>query len=205
MKSLFAGVMTSSVVAVSVLSLSALDANAASLTCSTSDVTAGGVNATACDGSNQGNDTGNSDFLATLNGGLFGDYEWQLADKSDEGSSIEGITLNMTTDQGQTTGNWSITGLDNSSAFVISLKASNKYSAYFFEAGSALEGLWNTIGTSVNGNGNAQAISHISLFVAPNQFQDTPDSQEVPEPGTLLGLLTLGGVVFGKKVISRKS
>ncbi|KKD36182.1 PEP-CTERM sorting domain-containing protein [Limnoraphis robusta] len=205
MKSLFAGVMTSSVVAVSVLSLSTLDANAALFT-STSNVTAGGVEAADVYGPIQGNDTGNSsNFLTTLNGGLFGDYEWQLADKSDEGSSIEGITLNMTTDQGQTTGNWSITGLDNSSAFVISLKASNKYSAYFFEAGSALEGLWNTIGTSVNGNGNAQAISHISLFVAPNQFQDTPDSQEVPEPGTLLGLLTLGGVVFGKKVISRKS
>ena len=203
MKNLFAGVITSSVVAASVLSLSALDANAATLA-KTSDVTAGGVNATAVDGANTGNDTGaNSDFLDELNGGLFGDYTWQLADKSDSESSIAGITLDMT-GQGETSGTWSITGLDDSSPFVISLKASNKYSAYFFEAGSALEGLWNTIGTSVNGQGNAQAISHISVFVASNQFTDTPETQEVPEPGTLVGLLALGSVVFGKKMI-RKS
>lgn len=203
MKNLFAGVITSSVVAASVLSLSALDANAATLA-KTSDVTAGGVNATAVYGSNEGNDTGSkSTFLSELNGGLFGDYTWELADKSDEGSSIEGITLNMT-GQGQTTGSWSIDGLDNSSPFVISLKASNSYSAYFFEAGSALDGLWNTIGTSTNKKDKAQAISHISVFVASNQFGDTPESQEVPEPGTLVGLLALGSVVFGKKMI-RKS
>ena len=204
MKNLFAGVMTSSVVAASVLSLSALDANAATLA-KTSDVTAGGVNATAVYGSNEGNDTGSkSTFLSELNGGLFGDYTWELADKSDEGSSIEGITLNMT-DQGSNSGTWSITGLDDSSPFVISLKAGNNYSAYFFDAGSALSGDWDTIGTSLNGSGKAgKQISHISVFVASNQFGDTPESQEVPEPGTLVGLLALGSVVFGKKMI-RKS
>ncbi|ERT06895.1 PEP-CTERM -sorting domain protein [Lyngbya aestuarii BL J] len=204
MKNLFAGVITSSVVAASVLSLSALDANAATMA-QTSDVTAGdGINATAVDGANAGNDTGNSDFIDRLNGGLFGNYTWELADKSDEASSIPDVTLNMT-GQGETSGSWSITGLDNSSPFVISLKASNSYSAYFFDAGSALEGMWNTIGTSTNKKGKAQAISHISVFVASNQFTDTPDSQEVPEPGTLFGLLTLGGMVFGKKAMSRNS
>ncbi len=204
MKSLFAGVMTSSVVAVSVLSLSTLDANAASLA-KTSDVTAGGVEAAQVYGSVQGNDTGaSSTFLDDLNGGLFGGYTWQLADKSDSASLIPGITLNMT-GQNQTSGSWSIAGLDNSSPFVISLKAGNNYSAYFFDAGSALNGLWNTIGTSVNGGGNAQAISHISLFVASNQFSVEPKAQEVPEPGTLLGLLAIGGVVFGKKAMERNS
>ena len=203
MKNLFAGVITSSVVAASVLSLSTLDANAALFT-STSNVTAGGVEAADVYGAIKGNDTGDkSTFLSELNGGLFGDYTWELADKSDGESSIEGITLDMT-GQGETAGSWSISGLDNSSPFVISLKASNSYSAYFFEAGSALDGLWNTIGTSVNGKGDAQGISHISVFVASNQFTDTPESQEVPEPGTLVGLLALGSVVFGKKMI-RKS
>ncbi|MFY7807239.1 MAG: PEP-CTERM sorting domain-containing protein [Limnoraphis robusta] len=164
--------------------------------------------ATKCAGTYEGNDTGAGDPLLTLlkSGDLFGEeigsWDWELSGKSDGNKGAFGITA-----PGSNSGNWSLsTALE--SPFILSLKSSTSWSAYYFEnLDSAITGgFFNTLGVAVNeNNGQGKGLSHASLFVASKQFVDEPDSQEVPEPGTLLGLLTLGGVVFGKKVISRKS
>ncbi|MBS0016274.1 MAG: PEP-CTERM sorting domain-containing protein [Arthrospira sp. SH-MAG29] len=82
---------------------------------------------------------------------------------------------------------------DSNFAFV--LKGGNGYAAYLFNGISQLSDLsWSTGGPD---------LSHATLYVF-----DTPSSNgriEIPEPGTLLGLVALGGVMIGQKAISRKS
>ncbi|MCF4965964.1 PEP-CTERM sorting domain-containing protein [Nostoc sp. CMAA1605] len=175
-------------------------ANAAVL-CSTSNVSLGGVNSTACAGAFDGNDTGAGDPLKTkLNGGLFKDFvgtgvTWAQVAKSDEVNSLFDAA------EGSTQGNWNLTKALTSKTFVVSFKASNSYSAYLFKDydwSKGLTGIFNTIGVSVNGQGKAQALSHASLFVS--DIKNAPDPQAVPEPATLLGL----GLVASGMVISRR-
>ncbi|HLP90617.1 MAG TPA: PEP-CTERM sorting domain-containing protein [Nostocaceae cyanobacterium] len=176
--------------------------NAATLgVCSTTDVSLGGVNAVDCFGAS-GNDTGADDPLETwLDGGLFSEYvgtgaDWSLLGKSDSNSDI------IQAPDETSIGNWTLGQPLPSSTFVISLKASDFYSAYLFQnvdfAQTGLTGLFNTIGVAVNKNGKAMDLSHASVFVMdkPGSTNPTP----VPEPTTLIGL----GLVASGILVSRR-
>lgn len=191
--------LTASLLAVGTLSLTPIHASAASLTstsCSSGSVTATGIGgATTCAGSFDGNDTQGDSLLNALNGGLFqsvvGNVTWSLFGKSDDGNS------SFTAQNGATSGTWqvleAITG-----PFVISLKAGNSYSAYLFDGKTPVtSGTFETLGVSVNRRGNAQALSHASIFVA--QMDD--DVADVPEPASVaaLGMIAIGGLMTAKK------
>lgn len=187
--------LSAALLAFGAISLSAASASAGTLTsvsCGSGSVTADNFgSATACEGALSGNDTGaGNPLLISLNNGLFGsfvgDATWELLGKSDDANSI------FTADNDKTSGTWSIlTAI--TSPFVISLKAGNSYSAYFFDGKTPItSGTFNTLGISVNGKGNAQALSHASLFVVKTE---TP-VKETPEPATVaaLGMFAIGGL-----------
>lgn len=197
MKKLFVG---ASLLAVGTVSLFAPSASAAGLvSCSSGAVTASGFgDATACAGAFDGNDTGAQGTLLTkLNDeGLFdsfvGDATWSLLGKSDDGSGI------LTASNGLASGTWSLlTAITQ--PFVLSLKAGNSYSAYLFDGTTPItSGTFETLGVSVNGRGNAQALSHASIFIAD---VDDNGSVDVPEPATILalGVVAVGGLGALKK------
>lgn len=187
--------LPASLLAVGLLSLPSLPAHAAD--CSAGSVTALGLGAsTSCIGSFTGNDAqnnGSGDLIDKLSTGVFkGITDWQFVGKSDEGA----FSTTFENSSG-TSGNWSIaTGITG--PFVLSLKASNSWSAYFFENLAALEvlgGTWETKGVSTNGQGKAQALSHATIYRA---VVDTPPEppKSVPEPGMVaaLGVLAVGAL-----------
>ncbi|MEA5516816.1 PEP-CTERM sorting domain-containing protein [Nodularia sp. UHCC 0506] len=199
----FSAVLASAAIATgTVATLATAPAHAA--TCNVSNVTLGGLNANACEGSFSGNDTGNSSTLLNdLNNGLFSvgaNVTWDLIGKSDEGP-IDLIAAN-----GSNTGAWSLTEeIVNSglSTFAISLKAGPRYSVYLFQdidfTATGLAGMFNTIGVDLNGNRSAgKDLSHASLFRA--NVVTTPDTTSVPEPASLVAL----GLVAGGMVVSRR-
>jgi hypothetical protein len=172
---------------------------ASSAICSLTDISLGGVNATACDGPNAGNDTGSgSTLLADLNGGLFSNsigtgVQWTLAGKSDDSNPFA-----IQADNDLNDGKWSLGAVLPSSTFVVSLKAGDAYSAYLFkdyDFSKGLEGVFKTIGVALDGSGNAgKDLSHASLFVS--NIVTKPPVTSVPEPASLLGLgLVVGGMV----------
>ena len=175
---------------------------AASVMCNVSNISLGGTAATDCKGPFEGNDTGaQSTLLDDLNKGLFAtnlgsNVEWTLYGKSDESN------LFIQPDNGSNVGKWSLEQPLSSGTFVISLKTSTAYSAYLFKdidfSKTGLEGIFNTIGVALEGNGNAgKALSHASLFV-PNVLSQP--STKVPEPSALMGLgLVLGGMVVARR------
>ncbi|BAB76468.1 PEP-CTERM sorting domain-containing protein [Anabaena sp. FACHB-709] len=166
-----------------------------SVICSIGDISLGGVSATACDGSNTGNDTGDKGtLLSKLNDDdLFSSFvgtgvQWSLAGKSDGTNPFA-----ITTDDGEiSSGAWGLGSTLSSNTFVVSLKAGNGYSAYLFkdyDFSQGLTGIFNTIGVALDGGGNAgKALSHASLFVSNIGRNTPPPPTSVPEPGTLLGL-----------------
>lgn len=183
-----------SLVAVGLLSLSALPAKA--LNCSAGDVTAFGLgSSSSCIGAFTGNDAqgdGSGALFDQLSTGVFNNItNWEFVGKSDEGA--------FDVSSGNT-GTWSIeTALTG--PFVLSLKAGNAWSAYFFEGSSdpfaVLGGTWNTNGVSVNGNRNARDISHATIYRAANNTP--PDTSPVPEPSAALGLFAVGALGFLKQ------
>lgn len=160
------------------------------IACSTTDIKFGGtLAATDCKGPYSGNDTGAGDPLETLlDDGLFSsfvdpDVDWSLLGKSDD-TTPKFITASNTANGKLTLSNdYSWLG----KTFVISLKSSNSYSAYLFQnfQGTTLEAMYNTIGVSQNNKGEAQGLSHASVFIA-NSPQTPPP--RLPEPASLLGL-----------------
>lgn len=82
------------------------------------------------------------------------------------------------------------------STFAFVLKAGNGFDAYLFEGVD--------VGTALNwSTANGKDLSHATLYVFD---QGTPDpSQNVPEPATVFGLLAVGGMLVGKKVMDRKN
>ncbi|TVU52084.1 MAG: PEP-CTERM sorting domain-containing protein [Arthrospira sp. PLM2.Bin9] len=77
-------------------------------------------------------------------------------------------------------------------AFVI--KGGNGYAAYMFNGISQLSGLdWSTGGPG---------LSHATLYVFDSP---TPPPIPVPEPGALLGVAAIGGLLVSHKLMSRKS
>ncbi|MBD2362492.1 PEP-CTERM sorting domain-containing protein [Anabaena minutissima FACHB-250] len=175
--------------------------------CSTTNISLGGVEATACDGATAGNDTGSGNLETRLDNGLFSDLVGSGVDWTELGKSDNLSNLFIEAANGSTTGSWSLKQALSSNTFVVSLKASNSYSAYLFkdyDFSQGLTGIFNTIGVSVNGQGRAQALSHASLFVSDITFGD-PDPQSVPEPATLLGLgLAASGMLISRRRQSRK-
>ncbi|MGL5195240.1 MAG: PEP-CTERM sorting domain-containing protein [Chroococcales cyanobacterium] len=191
--------MGSALVTTGFVSMIAVAPAAAELTrtsvdCDAGLVSLGGIDATACEGAFSGNDT-NSSLLDDLNSGsLFSSYydpaaTWSLAAKSDDAGSW--LTAPETTG-----GTWGFTLPEvlNQSTFVLSLKAANSFSTYLFKdfdfgGVTTWEGLFSTLGVSVNGGGNAQDLSHASLYFA----SGGSDPAAVPEPAALLGLAVVGG------------
>lgn len=182
--------LPASLLAVGLLSLPALPANA--LACSLGSVTATGLgSSTSCIGSFSGNDAmsnGTGDLSKQLSTGVFkGLKEWQFVGKSDEGAFS---TL------GGNAGIWS-TKTALTTPFVLSLKSSTSWSAYFFENTNDLKvfgGSWTTKGVSTK-NGNAQDLSHATIYRAVLKTPP-PKPRSVPEPGTTaaLGLLAVGAI-----------
>jgi hypothetical protein len=153
------------------------------------DIQFGSLVATACKGPFSGNDTGAGDPLQTkLNDDLFDsvdpDASWSLLGKSDD-TNPTFITATDTAEGTLTLGGDLSFWLGKT--FVISLKAANSYSAYLFQnfQGNTLQAAYNTIGVSQNGQGNAQGLSHASIFIA--NLPQTPPPR-LPEPASLLGL-----------------
>ncbi len=197
----------------SLIGLSGASAGAAQ--CNAGNVTlalgASSQSSLACIGSFDGNDTGaQGNLLNELNSIDFTSSEWdvfsidestisgwEILAKSDEGGS------GLTADNGSTSGSWSFnnSGSTIDGPFVLSLKASNSWSAYFFDnyqqAATALAGSFETDGVSTNKKGKAQALSHATIaraiFTPKNSEQGY---QEIPEPGAAaaLGLFALGTV-----------
>ncbi|MBW4527812.1 MAG: PEP-CTERM sorting domain-containing protein [Phormidium tanganyikae FI6-MK23] len=186
--------LPASLFAVGLLSLPSLPASAAAL-CTAGTVTASGLgSSTSCIGAFSGNDAqgnGTGALFDQLSTGVFsGITNWTFVGKSDEGA--------FTAPDTSSSGNWSIaTGITG--PFVLSLKAGNAWSAYFFENVNnlaVLGGTWETDGVSTNQRGIAQDLSHATIYRA---VVDTPPPPKpIPEPGTTaaLGLFALGA--FGR-------
>ncbi|HEY9801620.1 MAG TPA: PEP-CTERM sorting domain-containing protein [Leptolyngbyaceae cyanobacterium] len=158
------------------------------IACSNSNITFGTLAATDCEDPFSGNDTGAGNPLETrLDNGLFSSFvgsnvDWKLLGKSDD-ANPKFITATNTANGTLTLSNdFSWLG----KTFVISLKASNSYSAYLFQnfQGTTLQAMYDTIGVSQNNKGEAQGLSHASIFIA--NSQQTPP--RLPEPASLLGL-----------------
>ncbi|MCC5601544.1 PEP-CTERM sorting domain-containing protein [Nostoc favosum] len=171
--------------------------------CSLSDISLGGVLATACDGANTGNDTGaQGTLLPDLNNGLFSSFvgtgvQWTLAGKSDDPNPFA-----ITAANNSSSGTWGLGAALPSNTFVVSLKTSTAYSAYLFkdyDFSKGLTGVFNTIGVALNGSGNAgKGLSHASLFVP--KIGTNPPPTSVPEPASLLGLgLVASGMVMVRR------
>ncbi|MBD2082022.1 PEP-CTERM sorting domain-containing protein [Leptolyngbya sp. FACHB-17] len=200
------GVLSASVLAVSLLALPSLPTNAANpnrpggnpsgggaptaVSCSLGSVTAGGSIFSACQGAFSGNDdqSGSGALLNLLTTGVFnGITNWTFVGKSDSGTGA------VTAPNAGISGNWSVqTGLTE--PFVVSLKAGNFWSAYFFDnatSAAVFGGTWNTNGIATN----TPELSHLTVYRA----NVTPPPERVPEPGTLaaLGLAAVGA--FGLK------
>jgi hypothetical protein len=186
--------LPASLLAVGLLSILSLPANATN--CSAGSVTAFGLGAsTKCIGSFSGNDAqgdGSGALFDQLSTGVFnGLKKWQFVGKSDAGA--------FKTSSGNS-GTWSIAN-GISGPFVLSLKSSTSWSAYFFEGKDdlkAFQGTWNTTGVSTNRRGIAQDLSHATIYRAVVDPPRPPRPKTVPEPGSAaaLGLLAVG--VVGK-------
>ncbi|GAP97941.1 hypothetical protein NIES2104_44940 [Leptolyngbya sp. NIES-2104] len=154
-------------------------------------MTAFGLGAsTSCIGAFEGNDAqgnGTGALFNQLSTGVFnGLTNWEFVGKSDEGA------FNA---PGGSSGTWNIATSINS-PFVLSLKAANSWSAYFFENADALAvfgGTWETDGVSTNKRGIAQDLSHATIYRA---IVDAPPPKSVPEPGmaAALGVFAVGAL-----------
>ncbi|MBP0029991.1 PEP-CTERM sorting domain-containing protein [Roseofilum sp. Guam] len=207
MKSAISTLIGSTLLATTFVGFSAVDAHA--IDCNDSTVTVAGISFSACE-EGSGNDTGaRSTLIGDLNGGLFSDLttNWSEAGKSDDGNDA------VTAANGSTSGAWSVDGdlldfgADGTTTFALSLKASNKYSVFLFEnisqslldADGFLSGTFTTNGVSTNGRGNAQALSHSTLWAFGNGEESYNPPADVPEPSAAAALGLLAAGLFGMK------
>ncbi len=202
MKKIFTTLVGSSVLAAGLLSLSAIEASAASLgpgngTCSVTDVTVLGMNATSCRGYYAGNDK-NQDTEDTL-ADQFAAGTWTQSVSSDDDPGSLPIT-----GAGTTSGTWGTT-ITHNLDFALAVKAGNSFSLYYF-TGKTLpldlgDATWSTAGVEPVGSGNTPALSHLTLYTG------TSGTNPIPEPLTMLGAGTaLGfGTFFKKKLAQAKS
>ncbi len=156
----------------------------------------GGVTATMgaidCSGAWQGNDANQQtdvlaqlglDFTPTI--GSIG--TWSFTDKADTGQNTAFFDSVPSASIGTITFDNPITNY-----FALALKASNQFSLYLFDGGlSGISSIdFSTLGSSVNGRGTEQTLSHASLY----SFTG-PTVVTVPEASPLL-LLIIGLFVF---------
>ena len=138
---------------------------------------------TDCAGSFGGNDKGNKGTALDNLNSLYG-AGWSFAGDSD---SDNVVSVMFGEDDTAGTATTSLSG-----AGAIAVKAGNSYSLYRVNDLASFS--WSTAGvTPVGKKGNTPGLSHISVYKSP--FDSAPEqSQEVPEPGLLLGLVGIAGV-----------
>ncbi|WP_145445515.1 PEP-CTERM sorting domain-containing protein [Mucisphaera calidilacus] len=154
-----------------------------------SDILSG--DATDAAGPFSGNDNG-SLTDAFLNSTFGTNYDWTWQGKSDDGG-FGPFTSNPDTTNGTLTLDDAISG-----PFILSLKAANSYSLYYFD--DTFIGLtsfdFTTLGVSQNKQGKAQDLSHAGIYAAPPP-QASPGPVPAPTPNAAaagLAILGLGGL-----------
>jgi hypothetical protein len=142
-------------------------------------------------------------------GNLFGSNDWTFGNKFDGGlaSSNNSAGFNVS-NLGSTSGSFGFTNLDLSkNDLVVSLKSAKGFSLYYFKAGSITNPSqiqWNTAGTSVNGGGAAQGLSHISYYTRLVSVTPPPVTR-VPEPSTIAALSTIAlAAAMKRRQMNRK-
>jgi hypothetical protein len=151
-------------------------------------------NATLAAGAYVGNDVQGDQLLNALNDDdLFGLLNWTYVGKTDD-VNFGPFTSNPGTSSGVLTLDSPIDG-----PFAISLKASNSFSVYLFENHQDVTAIeFSTAGTSVNGNGIAQNLSHSSLYLA------TRTTQSLPEPPAVAVWTLMGVIVAGTTRVRKR-
>jgi hypothetical protein len=143
--------------------------------------------------------------LLNENGGVFGGtsnwtfgnkYDGSFANNSNTQSGFNVTGLN-TTAGSFGLGNINLATTD----LAVSLKSAKGFSLYYIKAGTITNPnqiAWNTFGTSVNGKGAGQALSHISYFT---RMVPTPPVRvrRVPEPAALSALLAVGAAAIVRR------
>jgi hypothetical protein len=167
----------------------------ANLTCAAGSVTsnplAGGssLSYSSCLNPVEGNDvtsTISAPLTAFLNDTL--GEGWVFDGKYENGSNSSGPNnLGFSWVQnGNGSGTWAVNQTVNS-PFVISLKAGNRYTSYYFDGSSStLGGTWATF--------DQKDLSHASLFVG---RPTTPPNTQVPEPAAAAALVLFGLTAMG--------
>ncbi|MBF2026246.1 MAG: PTPA-CTERM sorting domain-containing protein [Oscillatoriales cyanobacterium C42_A2020_001] len=159
-------------------------------TCSLTDVTAGGFNATDCRNFD-GNDTGFQNNINAAFGTSLG--SWKLVGKSDVNTdNVADLASGVLQ-----SGNWGFTQsfFNIKSPFVITLKASNFFAAYLFNGlpGSFTGGTFNVAGITTDDRDPTKhaALSHLSIY---NQV-----GARIPTPALLPGLIAVGANMLRKR------
>jgi hypothetical protein len=166
----------------------------------TSDVTLGGQDSSACVISDVNPATGPTGDTSGFDGSFGAD--WTLLSKGPGSATIGGIEYTLTFAQtSPTTGSWSLTTDQNASFdLVFALHAGGNSGAFLFDDASsfanvAQDGSWNI--AWLNGGGNTPAFSNVTFFVRDGV------AAAIPEPGSYA--LLLAGLVLGAGYIARRT
>lgn len=138
---------------------------------------------TSCGGSFAGNNANQeADVLAYINAHFSSSFTF-----TDLGASDTPVTFGpFTSNPGTTTGTLTF-DVAQTSPFVLSLKAGDQFSLYYFASGFPISEIdYTTVGVNLNANGIPNALSHATLYGT---------VAVVPEPGTYALMLAGLGVV----------
>lgn len=133
-----------------------------------------------CAGAFSGNDKGAQGTAIANLDSLFGG-SWSFVGDSEDG------TVSFAAGGDGTTAGTASTSLSGSGA--IAVKAGKSYSLYTVENLASFD--WDTFGVTPVGNNNSPGLSHLSIYQ--QALDSTPSSEEIPEPGILLGLVMVAG------------
>jgi hypothetical protein len=153
-------------------------------------VTDGGANNLATQYLNGSNIFNEANWSDDLNWTFGAKYDGKMSGNNNEGFGVKGL--------GSTAGTFSFDKIDLAKTDIaVSLKSARGFSLYYLKAGSIKDPsqiAWDTAGTSVNGKGNAQALSHISYYTRISAVTPELEKQlkKVPEPTAMSALLVVG-------------